>query len=64
LEGGQVIEEGRTDVLVLGCGASLNSAETLQEKLDVAVIDPISVALKIAEDLVKLEDSWLQWLLT
>jgi allantoin racemase len=53
-EGGKAIEEDGADVLVLGCGGLLNVAEVLQQKLNVPVIDPGLVALKIAEDLVKL----------
>jgi allantoin racemase len=54
-EGTKAIQEDGADVLVLGCGGLLNVAEMLREKLDVPVIDPGLVALKIAEDLVKLK---------
>jgi allantoin racemase len=53
-EGGKAIKEDRADALVLGCGGLLNVAEKLQQELNVPVIDPGLVALKIAEDLVKL----------
>lgn len=53
-EGRRAIEDG-ADVLVLGCGGLLNIAEILHEKLKVPVIDPGLVALKIAEDLVRLK---------
>jgi allantoin racemase len=54
-EGKRAVEEDGADVLVLGCGGLLNVAEILQKKLEVPVIDPGLVALKIAEDLVKLK---------
>lgn len=54
-KGSKAIEEDGADVIVLGCGGLLNIAEILQEKLNVPVIDPGLVALKIAEDLVKLK---------
>jgi len=50
----KAVEEDAADVIVLGCGGLLNIAERLQEKLNVPVIDPALVALKISEDLVKL----------
>jgi len=53
-EGRMALEKDGADVLVLGCGGLLNIAEILQEKLNVPVIDPALAALKIAEDLVKL----------
>jgi len=54
-EGRKAIEEDGAEVLVLGCGSLLNIAEILQERLKVPVIDSGLVALKIAEDLVKLK---------
>jgi allantoin racemase len=54
-EATKAIKEDGADVLVLGCGGLLNLAEMLQEKLDVPVIDPGLVALKITEDLIKLK---------
>jgi len=54
-EGRKAVEEDGADVPVLGCGGLLNVAEILQEKLNVPVVDPALVALKIAEDLVKLK---------
>lgn len=54
-EGRKAIEEDGADILILGCGSLLNIAEKLQEKLGVPVIDPGLVALKVAEDLVKLK---------
>jgi len=53
-KGRKAIEEDGADIIVLGCGGLLNIAERLQEKLNVPVIDPALVALKISEDLVKL----------
>jgi len=54
-EGRNAIEEDGADVLILGCGSLLNIAEILQQRLGVPVIDPGLVALKVAEDLVKLK---------
>jgi len=54
-EGKKAIEEDGADVLVLGCGCLMNITEILKEKLNVPVVDPALVALKIAEDLVKLK---------
>jgi allantoin racemase len=53
-EGKKAITEDGAEVLVMGCGSLLNIAEILQTKLEVPVIDPGLVALKIVEDLVKL----------
>lgn len=49
-----VLEDG-ADVIVLGCGGLLKIAGAMQEKLNVPVIEPGLVALKVAEDLVKLK---------
>ncbi|MGQ9624393.1 MAG: aspartate/glutamate racemase family protein [Candidatus Bathycorpusculaceae bacterium] len=54
-EGRKAIEEDGAEVLVLGCGSLLNIAEILQKRLNVPVIDSGLAALKIAEDLVKLD---------
>ncbi len=54
-KGSKAVEEDGADVIVLGCGGLLNIAGILQKKLNVPVIDPGLVALKIAEDLVKLK---------
>lgn len=54
-EGRKAIKEDGADVLILGCGSLLNIAEILQQRLGVPVIDPGLVALKVAEDLVKLK---------
>ncbi|MEM2147286.1 MAG: aspartate/glutamate racemase family protein [Candidatus Bathyarchaeia archaeon] len=53
-EGRKAIEEDGAEVLVLSCGSLLNIAEILRKKLKVPVIDSGLAALKIAEDLVKL----------
>jgi len=53
-KGSKAIDEDGADIIVLGCGGLLNIAERLQEKLNVPVIDPALVALKISEDMVKL----------
>ncbi|MGD0158959.1 MAG: aspartate/glutamate racemase family protein [Candidatus Bathyarchaeia archaeon] len=52
--GKKAIEEDGAEVLVMGCGSLLNIAEIMQKKLKVPVVDPGLAALKIAEDLVKL----------
>jgi allantoin racemase len=52
--GKKAINEDGAEVLVMGCGALLNIAEVMQKKLKVPVVDPGLAALKIAEDLVKL----------
>lgn len=54
-EGRKAIEVDGADVLVLGCGGLLNMADVLQERLEVPVIDPGIVALKVAELLAKLK---------
>ncbi|MGB9778175.1 MAG: aspartate/glutamate racemase family protein [Candidatus Bathyarchaeales archaeon] len=54
-EGRRAIKEDGADVLILGCGSLLNIAEILQQRLGVPVIDPGLVALKVAEDLVRLK---------
>lgn len=54
-EGRNAIEKDGADILILGCGSLLNIAEILQQRLGVPVIDPGLVALKVAEDLVKLK---------
>lgn len=54
-EGRKAIEEDGAEVLVLGCGSLLNIAEILRKRLNVPVIDSGLAALKIVEDLVKLE---------
>jgi allantoin racemase len=53
-EARKAVEEDGADVIVLGCGALFGLAQQLQKELGVPVIDPGLVALKIAEDLVKL----------
>jgi allantoin racemase len=53
-EGRKAIEEDGAEVLVLGCGSLLNIAEILRKRLNVPVIDSGLAALKIVEDLVKL----------
>jgi allantoin racemase len=53
-EARKAVEEDGADVIVLGCGALLGLAQQLQKELGVPVIDPGLVALKVAEDLVKL----------
>ena len=54
-KGRKAVEEDGADVIVLGCGGLLNVAEILQKKLNVPVLDPGLVALKVVEDLVKLK---------
>jgi len=53
-EARQAVDHDGADVIVLGCGGLLGLAAELQTELNVPVIDPGEVALKIAEDLVRL----------
>ena len=49
---GEVIEQDRADVLILGCGTLSFRAAELQEELGVPVLNPLQVTLKMAELLV------------
>jgi len=50
----QAVEEDGADVLILGCGAMLETADFLREKLGVPCIDPTIAALKTCETLIKM----------
>jgi allantoin racemase len=47
------VEEDGAEVIVLGCAGMVGYAEEAAEKLGIVVIDPTSVALKIAEAMVE-----------
>ncbi|NMB94407.1 MAG: hypothetical protein GYA26_10490, partial [Flexilinea flocculi] len=46
--------EDRAEVIVLGCAGLAGYAEDIERELGVIVLDPSSVALKVAEALVDL----------
>jgi allantoin racemase len=45
----RAVEEDGAEVIILGCGGMAGYAPEIEEKLNVKVIDPTSVALKLAE---------------
>lgn len=54
-ESKKAIEEDGADVIILGCTGMIGMARELQESLDVPVVDPGIVPLKLAEMLVDLK---------
>jgi len=50
----QAVEEEGVEVIILGCAGLTGYAEDIERELGVVVLDPTSVALKIAEALVAL----------
>jgi len=50
----KTVEEDRAEVIVLGCAGLAGYAEDIERELGVIVLDPSSVALKVAEALVDL----------
>lgn len=50
----QAVEEDGADVLILGCGGMIETADFLKEKLGIPVIDPTIAALRTCEMLVKM----------
>jgi allantoin racemase len=50
----QAIKEDGTEVIILGCAGLAGYAEDIERELGVVVLDPTSVALKIAEAIVDL----------
>ena len=50
----QAVEEEGVEVIILGCAGLAGYAEDVERELGVVVLDPTSVALKIAEALVAL----------
>ena len=53
-EAKHAVENDGAEVIVLSCGSLIGLGKWLQEQLGVPVIEPGLIALKIAEDLVKL----------
>jgi allantoin racemase len=54
-EAKEAVESDGADVIVLGCGGMSEFSETLEKQVGVPVIDGGKVAVKLAEDLVKLK---------
>ncbi len=50
----QAVQEDGAEVIILGCAGMAGYAPELEKKLNIKVIDPTAVALKIAEALVDL----------
>ncbi|HEX9012041.1 MAG TPA: aspartate/glutamate racemase family protein [Anaerolineaceae bacterium] len=48
------VEEDRAEVIILGCAGLAGYAEDIEKELGVVVLDPTSVALKVAEAMVSL----------
>ena len=48
-EAGKAVEEDGAEVIILGCAGMTGYSEEIEKKLNVKVIDPTSVALKITE---------------
>jgi allantoin racemase len=48
----QMVEEDGAEVIILGCAAMAGYAEDLESQLQVPVLDPLKVTLKIAEAVV------------
>jgi allantoin racemase len=48
-EAGKAVAEDGAEVIILGCAGMTGYSEEIERKLNVKVIDPTSVALKIAE---------------
>ena len=53
-EAKHAVENDGAEVIVLSCGSLIGLGKWLQEQLGIPVIEPGLIALKIAEDLVKL----------
>lgn len=52
---GKAVEEDGAEVVILGCGGMAGYASEIEEKLNIKVIDPTAVALKVAEAMVDLQ---------
>lgn len=52
--GRQAVEEDGAEVIILGCAGLAGYAEDIEQELGVVVLDPTSVAFKVAEALVDL----------
>jgi len=50
----QAVETDGAEVIILGCGGMAGYAAEMEEKLNIKVIDPTAVALKMAEAMVDL----------